>query len=319
MKSIAVIPVFAAVALASSSALIPSGISSGCSNFLTTFNNDSSLATCTAPLIEATSQFGPSANSSSSPSTSAVESALSSLCSSSSACSSTTIRSQLAAFYAACTSELTTNKNGAVLRTYDVLYSIIPLSEAMCSKSDTGSYCVLDIATTGSNSTGTDDSSSSSGSSSFSEMASNLWTSATSAASPASKRDSSQQTISIVPNVTTFNQYNILFLFLSPNGTTGNTCTSCARNVLTSYISFESTVPYAPGMSASTMLSGQGALYSAVQKLCGASFLSGAAQAAGELSGGVVHSSSAIKTAAGSVAAGGVMLGAAALSLFALF
>lgn len=201
---------------------------------------------------------------------------------------------------------------------YDVLYSLVPLSQAMCSKDDSGKYCVMDIASTGTNSSGTNNGASSSGSGTFSTISQYLWNSASSATSSVSKRDSSQIPISIVPNATTFNDNNVLFLFLSPNLTSSELCTACARNVLTSYITFESNVPYAPGMSASTLMKGQSTLYSAVESTCGSSFLTGAAQAAGGLSGGLLGSA-APGTVVSSVAAAGAVIGAGLLAVVAMF
>ncbi|KZT03267.1 uncharacterized protein LAESUDRAFT_762052 [Laetiporus sulphureus 93-53] len=280
----------------SSSALIPAGISAGCTTFLTSFNSDSTLAACTAPLISATAQFGATANASASPTSSTVKTALADLCGASSACSPTTIRSTLTGMYAACVDELTSGLNADVLRTYDVLYSIVPLANAMCSKDDSGDYCVLDISASGnssSSSNSTNDAAASHSSSTFSNISQYLWSSSSSSSSSSNsslaRRDDSTQTpISIVPNVTTFSSNNILFLFLSPDLSSSELCTSCARNVLSAYIDFESTVPYAPGLAVSTLMKGQTALYKSVMNICGENFLSGAAEAAGSLSGGLL-------------------------------
>ena len=51
---------------------------------------------------------------------------------------------------------------------------------------------------------------------------------------------------------------------------------------------FESAIPYAPGLGHGPLMSGQTQLYLAVQNTCGATFLSGAVQAAGGLSGGIM-------------------------------
>ncbi|CCM00848.1 uncharacterized protein FIBRA_02891 [Fibroporia radiculosa] len=320
MKFIAVAPLFAAVALASSSppALIPTGISANCTQFLTTFNADTSLSSCTSPLISATSQFGPNASDSSDPSASTVESSLGTLCGSTSACSSSSIRTSIASFYAACTTELTSSPNAAVQRTYDVLYSLIPLSQAMCSKDDNGKYCVLDISSAGTNSSGVNNGASSS-SGAFSSISSYLWSSASSTTPSVSKRQSSssQAPISIVPNVTTFSENNILFLFLSPNLSSSELCTTCTRNILTSYIAFETDVPYAPGINESPLMKGQSALYEAVQNTCGAGFLSGAAEAAGSLSGGLLGSG-APKTIGTSTTAICIAMGTVFLGLVAI-
>lgn len=99
----------------------------------------------------------------------------------------------------------------------------------------------------------------------------------------------------IVPNMTTYRDTNLPFAFFTPNLNASQLCVTCARQVLTAYINFESNIPYAPGFNASQLLSTQSALFSAVQSKCPTNFLSGAVQAAGGLSGGGL-SSSAIST-----------------------
>jgi len=65
-------------------------------------------------------------------------------------------------------------------------------------------------------------------------------------------------------------------------------CTTCTRNILTPWITLGSNNPYGPGMSNSLLLAGQPALYQAINSKCPSGFLSGAVQAAGGLSGGLV-------------------------------
>ncbi|CAL1698241.1 unnamed protein product [Somion occarium] len=122
MKSFLVISVLASVALAqnSASSLIPTGISQGCSQFLTTLNNDASLASCTGPIISATSQV---------------------LAGNSSSTSTGNIRGKLADFYSNCGAELTTSRNEDVADLYDALYTLAPLKKALCAKDDSGAYC----------------------------------------------------------------------------------------------------------------------------------------------------------------------------------
>lgn len=100
----------------------------------------------------------------------------------------------------------------------------------------------------------------------------------------------------ILPNMTTYHDTNLPFIFFTPNLDATKLCTACSRNVLTAYINFESNVPYGPGLSQSQLLDTQSALYSAIQDKCPAGFLSGAVQAAGGLSGGLFSSSGAIST-----------------------
>ncbi|KZT23000.1 hypothetical protein NEOLEDRAFT_1118544 [Neolentinus lepideus HHB14362 ss-1] len=280
MKSIAIISLLVAGALAQSSAssataasstasaLIPSGISSACSTYLTSLNSDSTLYSCAAPIISATSQFGAAANSGAS-STSSVNSAIKSFCANSeTACSASNIKSQLASFYSACTPELTASANSAVIRMYDALYSLTPLMQAVCSQDDSGNYCITQTASAA-------NSSSSSGNLATAQKY--LWYPQT----------SSKRAVSMIePNATTFTNYNLPFLLLTGSTPSSTLCTSCTRSILTSYINFESSVPYGPGLSKSSLLSGQSALYQGVQSTCGESFMSGAVQAAGGIKSG---------------------------------
>lgn len=57
---------------------------------------------------------------------------------------------------------------------------------------------------------------------------------------------------------------------------------------MTSYITFESSCPYGPGLSSSLLLLGQLDLYNNITSKCGSTFLSGAVQAAGGISSGLL-------------------------------
>lgn len=201
--------------------------------------------------------------------------------------------------------ELTSGVNEDVLRTYDVLYSIVPLQEAICTKDSNGDYCVLDIASSNSSSV------SSATGESFQSIAENLY-------SDASASDASQTSVSIVPNTTTFAQNNLLFFLLSPNLSSSELCTSCTRDVLTAYLNFESNVPYAPGIASSTLMSGQTALYKGVLSTCGSSFMNGAAQAAGAISGGETADSGALSSMVVGTKTVSAVVGAAVLALFVM-
>lgn len=292
MKSFAILSLFITASLAQSSSssnpFIPSGISQGCSDYLTSLDGNSTFSSCTSPIISATSAFAPGVNLSNI-TASIVNTALSNLCSASAfaACPESTVRSQLMSYYSACSAELTTNINTNVLRTYDVLYVLTPLRQAICSLSDNGKYCVTQLNTT-------------SGSSAVGNMAlvtsntqqtlqSYIYTPIGSGAS--ARRDISNSTTALIPNTTTFQNTNLVFLFLEPTMNSTQLCTTCTRNILTSYIAFESSLPYAPGLNNSLLLSGQTALYNAAVSTCPSGFLSGAVQAAGGLSSGLLNGS----------------------------
>ncbi|KAI0633053.1 hypothetical protein C8Q77DRAFT_1121314 [Trametes polyzona] len=275
MKSIAAATLFASVVLAQSASLIPSGISSQCSDFLTTFDKDSSLSTCTSAIANATSSFAPSTNATAASTThsaSDISSALNRVCSSSSSCPETTIRSKLADFYSACGPELTSARNEDVVKLYDVLYAITPLKNAVCSKDDSGRYCVTQLAANSTSSSGT-----------LSTVAKYVSTNPLTL----SRRAAAQSVVALSPNATTFANNNVLFLLLKPDTPSNSLCTTCTRNIITSYISFESSTPYAPGLSNSALLSGQSKLYEGITNTCGTNFLNGGVAAAAGLAGGI--------------------------------
>ena len=199
-----------------------------------------------------------------------------------SACSQSAIRSQLTDFYAACSNELTTSLNSDVLRAYDVLYALYPLSKAVCTKGDSGKYCVLEVEST-SNTTSKNLLSSGSTES----PAEGLWVSVTS-----KKLRRGEQEV-IIPNLQKFKDENLAFLGIQPSLAAEELCKPCTRNVLNEYIQFTSSLPYAPGITNSPLLGGETALYTAVQEKCGAPFLSGSVQAAGGISGGILGNGAA--------------------------
>jgi hypothetical protein len=186
--------------------------------------------------------------------------------------------SKLASFAQACPTELVGTPITDIIRLYDTVYMMIPFRNAVCSKDDSGRYCATEPAA----------SSSASGSQpSPSGVVKGinqkyLWDTVSSA--PISRRD----LVASVPNITTFAALNIAFLLLQPNLSASALCTTCTRNIITSYISFETDVPHACGIAQSTLLVGQTELYKAIQSKCGTNFLSGAVEAAGGIAGGLL-------------------------------
>ena len=185
-----------------------------------------------------------------------------------------------------------------------MLYSLIPLKNAICSKDDSGNYCVSSIGSTTSQSA--------------SQLASIAQSISVPASATTNARRAAQVVAAVAPNATTFASNNLLFLLLQPTLAKDALCQTCTRNVITSYISFESSTPYAPGLAASVLLSGQSALYQAVQSTCGSTFLSGAVAAAAGLSGGVVGQASdsgASRTILANSGIAGVLVAAVAMVL----
>jgi len=174
-----------------------------------------------------------------------------------------------------------------VVGIYDVLYTLSPMRTSVCSKGNDGSWCVVAPTTT----TREEVSDVVSGESTLglAQLLALLYTD-----SSALKRRA--ETPAIVPNMTTYHDSNLPFIFLTPSLDATTLCTACSRNVLTAYINFESNVPYAPGLAQSQLLDTQSDLYNAIQQKCPSGFLSGAVQAAGGLSAGGLLSSGAVST-----------------------
>lgn len=252
--------------------LIPSGISPGCTSYLTSLDSDPQILSWTKSFTSVIANFGVGSNSNNA-GASAVNAALNSFCPSVPNFPQGVVCSQLTNFYAACSNELTSSPNADVIRTYDVLYTLLPLSQAVCSKGDDGNYCVLEVGSN--NSTGK------------------------------TRRDNQQV---VIPNLQQFKSTNLAFLGIQSSLSSQQLCQTCTRNILTPYIQFTSTLPYGPGISQSLLLSDESDLYQTVQQKCGAPFLSGSVQAAGGISGGVLGSGAAdlsvnTRTVAGALSA----------------
>lgn len=193
-------------------------------------------------------------------------------------CPESLIRTQITAFFAACSDELTSNAVQSVRNIYDVLYILLPLQTSICSKDDSGKYCALGPEA---NARDFDEDASFS----ISDLLALLYI----------KKDYGALTrreVAIVPNISTISANNLQFLFFQSDSSPAQLCVTCLRQVLTAYINFEEAVPFAYGMNNSELLGPQIALYNAVQANCSGNFLSGSVQAAGGLSG----TSSAIPT-----------------------
>jgi len=294
MKSFAIVPLLMATAYAQTqNPLIPQDISGGCSTFMTSLDSDPQILSCTKAFSNAVTTFGVGSDSTTF-TTSAVTSALSTLSSSLSACSESVIRSKLTDFYSACSNELTSSPNSDVIRAYDVLFVLYPFSQAVCTKDDSGNYCVLELGST-SNSTNTLLSDPTN-----TPPADDLWDPLPSGNS----RRGEEQVI--IPNLSQFKSLNLVFLGILPSLPADQLCQPCTRNVLNQYIQFMSSIPYALGISNSPLMGGETDLYNAVQQKCGAPFLSGSVQAAGGIAGGILNGGAAgisvnIRTTAGAL------------------
>lgn len=258
----------AATAATASTSLIPTDISQGCADFLTSLDSDQNIQACTAPLLSATKFYTNATESSSksnktdsNSSEQALTDSLAKLCDANAGCQPDVIRAQLSKFWTACSAELK-EKNEGVLKVYDILYLLNPFHDAVCTK-DKDEYCVLNIA----QSTVTDEKKTSKRSMFEEDLSLEKRQSASDAAS------------SISSNST--NQTNIAFLFLQPDSDKSTLCSTCSQNVMAAYIQFETSIPYAIGLANSDNLGGQSDLYKAMQKTCGQDFVTGINKQAG--------------------------------------
>ncbi|KAI0000761.1 hypothetical protein BJV74DRAFT_820453 [Russula compacta] len=279
MKSLAVLSLFASLALAQSSSsntttnpLIPSGISTTCQNFFVQLNANASLTQCIQPLISATAQIASSAGSATS-CPSSITTTLNSICSSSNTCDPTLFGAQLSLFYQACQDELVTQKIPQVIVTYDVLYAFVPLQAALCTKDNSGNYCVA-----------------------------NMSSSTTTKRASLYRRDAQQAFRG---------RYPIPWHTAQPPR--DKLCTTCTRNIMNVWITQLQKYPYGPGLNSSSLLAGQSALYNAISQTCGNNFLGGEVQAAGALATGAAPRSADSSFAFAGSAIAAVAAGAAAL------
>ncbi|KAF9784519.1 hypothetical protein BJ322DRAFT_1064889 [Thelephora terrestris] len=282
MQSLAIVSLLATAVYAQTNPLIPQGISSGCATFMSTLDSDPQILSCTTAFSNAVSTFGVGANPGT-VTTSTITSTLNTLSSSLSACSESVIRSKLTDFYTACSNELTSSPNPDVIRAYDVLYVHFPFSQAVCTKDDSGNYCVLEVGST-LNLTNT---LLSTAGSAGTDPANDLWVPITSD----NQRRAQEQVI--IPNVQQFKALNLVFLALQPSLAAAQLCTPCTRNIFNQYIQFMSDISYAPGIGNSPLMGGETDLYNAIQQKCGAAFLSGSVQAAGGISNGLINGGAA--------------------------
>ncbi|ODO06084.1 hypothetical protein L198_01314 [Cryptococcus wingfieldii CBS 7118] len=281
------------------SVLIPSNITDSCTSFLTELNADATLSECVTPLINATASFSPTAVAATNLTEDSINYTLASVCKTNTGCSDTTIRTWLSRFYSQCSAELTSSDgyNSDVRELYDILYVVNPLKGAVCSvDSSNQEYCVNEIVASES----TDSSSASNSTSNSTALyanfaasdsvlspiqlaASNLYIEVSASASSLKKRvlstlssraaQSVNMATIITPNATTYKSTNLPFLFLQPTLSSSALCTPCTREVMVSYIKWETQVPYALGLSKSPILGGQSALWSAINSTCGTAFV----------------------------------------------
>ncbi|KAJ7827898.1 hypothetical protein B0H14DRAFT_3873499 [Mycena olivaceomarginata] len=126
----------AAAASSTANPYIPTGISDACSTYLEGLNTDKDLATCTSSIRSATAGFAPGGNLTNA-SKQQVTDTLTTICASSftASCPQNLITGKLASFQTACSAEL-------VKVIYDTFYTLLPFLSALCTKDNSGAWCV---------------------------------------------------------------------------------------------------------------------------------------------------------------------------------
>jgi len=246
------------------------------------------------------------------------------MCSASSGCDVSAVRTQLANFWSDCQADLTSGTNSDIGRIYDSLYAFVPLQKAVCSTDGNGTYCVTQAESNLGSSNSTTNSSSKEAASgaqrvlNFDDIANNLVANSGSAAPISARAAVSNATAALIPNTTTFHDTNLAFLFLSPDMAASQLCQPCTRSIVSQYTTFEQEVPYGPTIANSSLLGGQADLYNAITQKCGASFMSGAVQAAGGISKGLLSGAERTTGSAGAGSTLAALLAAVAFGVAAL-
>jgi len=312
----------------SDSPYIPSsGISTACRNYLVELDGNTALASCSSALLEATSLFSPTASASTSPSSAQINGALQKVCTNT-ACDESTIKQALTDFSTNCGPELNSG-NALVKSNYDVLYILSPFTDAICSKNTDGDYCATvvgeaDPASTVSSSNSTSADTSATPSSGLVAQAyqvpsinmADLYVSVADAAKAAVSKLRRRQATSatgLLPNAKTFSDSGLPFLFISSDMTSAQLCTSCTKNILSSYIAFETDFPYAIGLANSPILSSQTALWKSIGGACGSGFLSAITSQSGSSITGAASTSVSKASAFAVAGAAGLVMAAFAL------
>jgi len=238
MKSFIWLSFAAAVVSAQNVPTIPSGISQTCTDYLKAFNTDAKIQSCITPLLTATARFLPSANMQSNKDD--IKWAMDQMCDPKAACKQSDIQTAVTSFYAACQGELVSGSQPSVGTTFELLYAIIPMRNAVCSKSTDGSYCLSKAKKAGGH---------------------------------AKRADDQAQMSQINPEV--WNQNNVQYLFMDVNQSVEQLCTACTKQILVAYVSYENAQTFPLGISNSKILGGQKQLWQAITAKCPADFTNG--------------------------------------------
>jgi hypothetical protein len=160
------------------------------------------------------------------------------------------MRTLLTKFYTDCKNDFD-ESSGTVKAIYDSLYNVAPMRKSLCTQdSSSGKFCVQTLAAA------------SKPPASLVQLAQSFL--AATVASTFAKRD----TPASFPNATTFGATNLVFQFLTPDSPQSVLCSPCATEIMQAYVTYETALPFAQGISASGILNGQTALWAAISKTC---------------------------------------------------
>jgi len=84
------------------------------------------------------------------------------------------------------------------------------------------------------------------------------------------KRGDDQSLLQI--NTDDWKKSNVQFLFIDANESADQLCTACTKQVMTSYITYETALPYPMGVRSANLLGNQKALWTAINSKCPANY-----------------------------------------------
>lgn len=226
--------------------------SPACNTLINQLNADDQIKKCTDPLLTATQTYANATQKSGSDISTALTTSLGDLCGSNAGCDTGLIRTYLSQFWDACSDDIK-NKNQKVSDVYDVLYLINPFREAICTKDAGQNYCLQTIA-------------SSAATSPKRSLLEETFEPLVERQASSSSGDDLSSAASAADDQA---NNNIAFLFLQPTAQKSVLCGDCAKNILASYISFETSIPYGVGLANSPILSGQSAIFKKAKSECG--------------------------------------------------
>jgi hypothetical protein len=236
MKTFAWISLVAAAVAAQNG--IPSGVSDTCNTFLKSFNSDAKMQACIGPMVTATARFLPSANMQSNEAD--VKWAMDQLSSGKGACHDSDIQTLVTNFWAGCQNDLVSGNQKSLETTFELLYLLQPLTNAVTAKDNDGTYCLNKAKASGGHT---------------------------------KRGDDSQSTLQINP--ADWQKSQLHFLFANADASAAQLCTNCVKQVMTAYVTWENKMPYPPGLTASQLLSSQKGLWQSISNKCPADFTNG--------------------------------------------